>query len=223
MASSNQPDDRREIFDDWASGYDEDVGDIAKAGGFPFAGYEAVLATMAAEVGHAPGGRVLDLGTGTGELARRLLDAGHAVTAADSSPPMLEKAREKVPQATLVEADLLADVWPDAIDGPFDAITSAYVLHEFTLPHKIDILKRCADRLAPGGRIVIGDVAFPTRAALDAAHERWRDRWDDDEHYWAADEALDSAGSAGLAGTWREVSACAGVLVFKKPAQPPAQ
>jgi hypothetical protein len=48
----------------------------------------------------------------------------------------------------------------------------------------------------------------------EAAHQRWAKGWDDEEFYWAADEALEASGSAGLHGSYVPVSACGGVFVF---------
>ena len=136
------------------------------------------------------------------------------MTGTDFSARMIAEARARVPEAMLIEADLRATTWPPTLDGPFEAITSAYVLHEFALDTKVAILARARERLAPGGRIVIGDVAFATRADHDAARIRWSDRWDHDEHYWAADEALAAAAEAGLDGSWKAMSRCAGVFIF---------
>jgi SAM-dependent methyltransferase len=46
-----------------------------------------------------PGGRVLDLGAGTGEDALFLLERGYDVTITDGSPTMVERARDKLRQA----------------------------------------------------------------------------------------------------------------------------
>ena len=198
------------MFDRWAADYDRSVQEIAAAESYPFAGYDAVIDAVCAEC--SDGMRVLDLGVGTGALGVRL---GHCrVWGVDISPAMLDAARVKLPAATLVEADLLA-TWPDSLDGPFDRIISAYVLHEFDLEGKTTILRRARDRLAPGGRIVVGDVTFFDRSALEAARARWRDRWDESEHYWTADEAIAALAGIGIEGTWRKISSCAGVLSFK--------
>jgi SAM-dependent methyltransferase len=52
-------------------------------------------------------GTFVDLGCGTGILARRMLDAGFDVLGADISPSMLAIARAEAPGARLVEASLL--------------------------------------------------------------------------------------------------------------------
>jgi len=46
------------------------------------------------------GGRVLDVGCGSGLLAHRLLAEGYAVTGIDASPAMIELAREHAPGAS---------------------------------------------------------------------------------------------------------------------------
>ena len=211
---STQPDDRRELFENWAPNYDNSIDDIAQAENFPFAGYDQVMDGICQEMTAEPGMSVLDIGTGTGNLARRVLDLGCRVCGTDLSASMLEKAREKIPEATLLEADL-RESWPSSIDGPYDRIVSAFVLHEFDLKKKISILLEAAQRLSPGGKIVIGDVAFPTHDDFERAHQRWHDRWDETEHYWVAETALEAAQQSGLLGRWIEVSTCAGIFIFQ--------
>jgi len=204
-------DDRSQLFDDWAGHYERSV---QSTSGFPFDGYEQVLdeiVRLAAVQSHM---RVLDLGIGTGNLAKRFVSLGCTVWGTDFSPKMLAEARVKLPQVRLVEANLLGD-WPVSLDQRFDRIVSAYVFHEFDLSTKISLLQRLThSHLTDGGRIIIGDIAFPTVHAREEAHQRWLRIWDEGEHYWAADEATTACEKADLHLRYTQVSSCGGTFVI---------
>jgi putative AdoMet-dependent methyltransferase len=200
-------------LDDWAATYDRDV---RGRDDFPFLGYDVALNAVVLAVGPKPPCSVLDLGIGTGNLAKRFADLGCEVWGLDFSPRMLARAAGKVPGAHVAEADLLGD-WPAAFRRRFDVVVSAYVLHHFTLEAKIALLRRVGrDHCAPGGRMVIADLSFPAAAALARARERWRHRWDE-EHYWIAEEAVPACEDAGLGTRYEQVSEIAGVYVFTPP------
>lgn len=183
---TDQDDHRQALFDQWALTYDAAV---EAEDGFPFSGHNAVLAATVNLANPHPGDTVLDVGTGTGKLAQCFRDAGCTVTGIDHSPEMLRLAEMQVPNVEFLPVDLLGG-W-DAIAGRrFPIIASAYVFHEFDMDTKLTMIARFAnDHLAPGGQIVIADIGFTTTDDRDAAHDRWRSAWDDDEHYWAADES----------------------------------
>ena len=89
------------------------------------------------------------------------------------------------------------------------------MLHEFDLATKVRLLRRLTQHhLADGGSIVIGDIAFPTSHVRERAHRRWMDSWDEEEHYWAADEVVGACKDAGLQVSYKQVSSCGGVLVI---------
>jgi putative AdoMet-dependent methyltransferase len=200
---------RRQLFDHWAENYDATV--TRSGGEFPFDGYEQVLDTVVRLAGVEPQMRILELGIGTGNLAARLVRRGCTLWGIDFSPNMLAKAHAQVPQATLLQADLLGD-WPPALRQPFDRVVSAYLFHEFDLETKLGLLRRIASQhLSAGGRIVIADVAFPTVAARAAAQQE-AGGWDEDEYYWAADEAMAAMEQAGLQAAYEQVSSCGGVF-----------
>ncbi len=206
-----QADDRETLFDRWAESYDLSVAGNA---GFPHSGYSNVLDTIVRLAAVTRGTSVLDVGVGTGNLARRFADRHCDVWGVDFSKEMLTRARRKVPEATLVHADILG-TWPEALNRTFDVIVSAYVLHEFDLRTKITIIERLMNRcLSPDGKIVIGDAAFPTAVAREDAHTHTPEPWDEDEHYWAADELAAPCADAGLTMTFTLVSECGGVFVF---------
>lgn len=169
--------DRVPLFDDWAKIYD----DLVEASeGFPFTGYRDVLRRVVNLAQLGPGTRVLELVTGTGNLAERFIQAGAKVWGLDFSTAMLEEARTKVSSATLLQADLLGE-WP--LLPKFERVVSAYVLHEFDLAAKLNVLTRSAEQLGTGGSLIIADIAFPNIEFAAQAHEYWRNVWDEDEHY----------------------------------------
>lgn len=201
-------------FDDWADRYDESV---QSEDGFPFRGYHAATNRAVALAGAEPSSRILDLGTGTGNLARRFVDLGCRVWGIDFSQAMLQRARIKVPEARLAQADILGS-WPEEFRGRFDRIVSGYVFHHFDLEEKVDLLARLKrDHCEHGGRIVVADISFPTKDALSRARARYADSWDE-EHYWVAAEILPACERAGLAVQYEKVDELAAVYVVRTSA-----
>lgn len=102
-------DDCSHLFDRWAGAYDNAVHFET---GFQFSGYDRVLDEIMRLANTNPGMRVLDLGTGTGNLAARFAACGCTVVGLDPSPEMLAAARRKVPNARFVQTDLRRDLEP---------------------------------------------------------------------------------------------------------------
>jgi tRNA (cmo5U34)-methyltransferase len=107
--------------------------------------------------------RILELGTGTGETARRVLELhpGAAFVGIDESEEMLEEARRTLPTRTEFRGARLQDPLPD---GPFDLVFSALTVHHLDAGEKAHLFRRVAEVLRPGGRFVLGDVVVPERA-----------------------------------------------------------
>jgi cyclopropane fatty-acyl-phospholipid synthase-like methyltransferase len=183
-----------------------------------FEDYDQVLAAVVALARPAAGMRVLDLGTGTGNLATRFLEAGCEVWGVDFSSQMLAQARGKLPQLHAVEADLLANEWPEALARRYDRIVSAYALHDLDLSEKVRLLVRLAEHhLAKEGSMVFADVSYPDRAARAEAQARWGRLWGEKEHYWAADETIAACEDMGLRCAYTQVSSCGGVFLIHVP------
>lgn len=111
----------------------------------------------------APGALVLDLATGTGDLAFALLDLAPSarVVGADFAMPMLaEGARKRAAQGrdafSLVAADALQ--LPFA-EGTFDAVLSAFLMRNVTDLHRGFAEQRRV--LRPGGRVVCLEITMP--------------------------------------------------------------
>ncbi|MBA2384326.1 MAG: class I SAM-dependent methyltransferase [Actinobacteria bacterium] len=104
--------------------------------------------------------RILELGTGTGETARRVLTVhpGARLVGIDSSEPMLEVAGADL------DADLRVQRLEDPLpDGPFDLVVSALAVHHLEADDKRDLFRRVREALVPGGRFVLADVVVPER------------------------------------------------------------
>lgn len=199
-------------FDQWSESYDADVCGID---GFPFGGYETALRRVVDLAAADPFTSVLDLGTGTGNLAMHFVALGCSVWGMDFSDGMLALARTKLPDVPLAEADILGP-WPQEFCRRYDRIVSAYVFHHFDQKEKLDFLVRLIrDHCVRDGRILIADIAFPTVAALDQARARWADSWDE-EHYWVAEKDVPACRSVGLHVSYEPIGEFAGVFSVRQ-------
>jgi len=201
-------------FDEWAENYDQSIHADTS---FPFDGYEHVLQTIVELTQPQPKQAILDLGTGTANLAVLFDQLGCELWCSDFSPLMLEKARQKLPRAHFAFHDLRAE-WPSVpseFERRFDGIASAYVFHHFELEKKVSLCRELvSQRLVQGGRLVIGDLSFPSLAAKEIFSRNIPD-WEE-EFYWLADEAVVALRKAGLKVAYTQVSACAGVYQIQK-------
>jgi demethylmenaquinone methyltransferase/2-methoxy-6-polyprenyl-1,4-benzoquinol methylase len=132
-----------------------------------------------AQVG--PGDRVLDVATGTGdlalELARRVGPDGEVV-GSDFSERMLELARAKAADAAAGSAPLRFET-ANALalpyrDGEFAAVTVGFGARNFA---DLDQgLRELARVTRPGGRVVVLEITTPTRPPLSTFFRLWFDR-----------------------------------------------
>jgi L-threonylcarbamoyladenylate synthase len=109
--------------------------------------------------------RVLELGTGTGETARRLLEAHPEafLVGVDESAAMLGVAASVLPGDRV---DLrVGEIEAQLPDGPFDLVASALCVHHLSGPQKADLFARVFSVLRPGGRFVLADVVVPVDPA----------------------------------------------------------
>jgi demethylmenaquinone methyltransferase/2-methoxy-6-polyprenyl-1,4-benzoquinol methylase len=155
--------------------------------------YDAMNSAMTAGLHHrwraraadlarvGPGERVLDVATGTGdlalELARRVAPGGR-VTGCDFAEAMLARARAKAAHGGEGLAELSFEA-ADALalpygDGAFDAATVGFGARNFE-----DLaggLAEMARVVAPGGRIVVLEITTPRKPPLSIFYRLWFDR-----------------------------------------------
>lgn len=200
-------------FDLWADGYDQSVGLSDEENTYPFAGYKQVLGAIYREVMKRGGGDILDVGFGTGVLTARLYEQGCRIWGQDFSPRMVEITQQKLPQAQLYCGSFSDGLVPALKRQTYDAIIATYSLHHLTDEQKAVLVRELKAQLRPGGVLLIGDVAFEDRAALEACREEAGSEWDDDEIYFVADEWQQLMGERVL---FDKISHCAGVLTMER-------
>lgn len=142
--------------------------------------YDELIPEAARSLGFAsrPIRRIVDLGVGTGALARACLEVAPAarVWGIDADPAMMQVARARLggqlAKATLVEGSFL-----DAVLPACDAIVASYALHHIRARRaKQRFYRRCFDTIRAGGVLVSGDC-FP--ASTPQGFARDLDVWFD--------------------------------------------
>jgi len=117
-------------------------------------------------LGLGPGWRCLEVGGGTGSVARWLAetvgDTGHVLATDLSLDLMKAQGVEESATLELRIHDIVHDPMPE---GRFDLIHSRLVLEH--LPARVEVLAKLAGALAPGGWLVIEDMCLRGHHATD--------------------------------------------------------
>jgi len=144
--------------------------DEMRALGLPAADVEAAMLRL------LPGaqlGRVLDIGTGTGRMLELLAPRVSAGLGVDASRAMLALARARLAKPSLAHCAVRqADMYRLPLSGGYDVVVLQMVLHYAEDPDAA--LAEAARVLAPGGRLIVVDLARHHRADLA---ERLAHRW----------------------------------------------
>jgi len=199
-------------FDLWADGYDRAVGLSDEADSYPFAGYREVLSRICAAVLRKQRPSVLDVGFGTGVLTKRLYDQGCRIYGQDFSAKMLALAQEKMPDAELYREDFTKGLAQPLWRNTYDFVIATYSLHHLADKDKPEFLRAAQELLAEDGMVLIGDVAFRTRAELERCRQEAGDRWDADERYFVYDELAEELPKL----RFEKISRCAGLLSLSR-------
>ncbi|SFH51523.1 Ubiquinone/menaquinone biosynthesis C-methylase UbiE [Palleronia marisminoris] len=157
-------DEIRDYWSDRAEHFDSDPGHKITDG----AERSAWQALFRRHLGAAEGRRLLDLASGTGEIAVLCRQLGFEVTGLDWSEPMLARARSKAPDVAFLQADAERTMLPDA---SFDVVVTRHLV--WTLVDPAAAFAEWRRVLTPGGQLLLVDGDFVTRSWLARAVARF--------------------------------------------------
>lgn len=125
----------------------------------------------AAKAAHDVGGRILEIGVGTG-LSFDDYDATTQITGIDISEPMIARARERAASGRYPFVKELRVMDASALDYPdasFDCVVGQFVITLVDNPEQV--LSECARVLRPGGQIILVNHLYSEKG-IAAAVER---------------------------------------------------
>jgi trans-aconitate methyltransferase len=135
-------------------------------------------AIEALELAGLRGGRLADVGCGSGEITREMAERGYTVAASDVSPSMVDATR-RLCQGLPVTVEV-QDARELKLDGAFDIVHCSWVLHWLDdIDHALGAMARA---VAPGGALVLqwsrGQNGRDSVHIVDEVmnRPRWRDR-----------------------------------------------
>ncbi len=134
-----------------------------------------------------PPATVLDLGIGTGETSRRMLEAHPEarITGLDSSPDMVFRARELGIEVRLARME---DPLPD---GPWDLVMAVLSVHHLTAEGKRDLFRRVREQ---SRSLVLADVVQVDEQMTALDPDRDFPETAEDLAAWSGGEVVWSAG-----------------------------
>src|SRR6266567_3231055 len=127
------------------------------------------------EAGIGPGQRVLDLGSGVGDvamLAAGLVGPSGEVVGIERDPRSITRARTRAADARLRNVTFTqSDVAQFSSDRPFDAAVGRYILQ--FLPDPVGVLRSLSQRVRPGGVIAFQEGSWAPFVLLSAHLPLW--------------------------------------------------
>lgn len=146
------------LFDDYAEKYDEIVtiqdGDLKDI----YSNYNEILNETVRHISKFENAKVIDIGSGTGNLTAAADKAGYDVIGIEPNLKTRTKAIEKYPDLKFESGTFLS---LPIDDNSLDAIISTYAFHSLTDEEKIEAIEGFKNKLKDNGTIVIADVSFP--------------------------------------------------------------
>ena len=178
---------------DWLDSYDQRMRSVERLH------YDETLSEIVQKSMPRVADLVLDIGTGTGNLAVKFLEKGCQVIGLDPSAKMLRMAEKKAKKwgdqfdIRVCENPFLETPF---FDNTFDVVASTYSIHHITDDAKRLAIVEMKRVMKPDGRIVIGDVMFEDSADKARALLEYPDM--EDEYQPTLDTFLDMFSDEGF-------------------------
>jgi ubiquinone/menaquinone biosynthesis C-methylase UbiE len=123
----------------------------------------------------APGQRVLDIGSGVGDvamLAAKLVGASGEVVGIERDPRSIARARSRVGEAGMHNVTFTqSDASQVATDKPFDAAVGRFILQ--FIPDAVAVLRSLSKLVRPGGVLAFQEVSYAPFLLLSAHLPLW--------------------------------------------------
>lgn len=145
------------LFDGWADAYDATVDN--KDGEYQevFENYQDILKETVKQIDKPEGAKVLDIGSGTGNLSYIASLANYSVTGVDPNQKMRQLAGKKYPGLYFIDGSFLNIPAPDE---SLDAIISSYAFHHLSDDEKGEAIKKFSSKLKSQGKVIIADTMY---------------------------------------------------------------
>jgi putative AdoMet-dependent methyltransferase len=215
-----------EVFnhDDEAADYDQDVRNEVD----PIrTGYQEVLLWTIKEAQIDPTSRVLELGSGTGNLSQLITSCAELVSV-DVSEKMEAIAQPKLRhfiKRRFVKADIL-EVFAKRL-GLFDTVISTYAIHHLTDGEKQRLFALVFESLLPGRRAVFGDLMVQNADRKREKIQHYLLKGDrntalaiTEEFFWVIDLAVSQLQALGFQVQTTRFSDLSYGIVAQKPSSP---
>ncbi|GEN55415.1 MULTISPECIES: class I SAM-dependent DNA methyltransferase [Halobacillus] len=142
-----------DLFNQWASSYDDTVAGKDPEYREVFEGYDEMLGRLA-KLSVSP---VMEFGVGTANLTRKVIDQNKVVLGIEPSSEMRRIAKVKCPEAAIYDGNFLE--YPKLLT-PIRSIISSFAFHHLTSNEKVEAIQSFRDRLEDDGKVVFIDTIF---------------------------------------------------------------
>lgn len=205
-------------YDMIALDYDQLVEEDVKKDQFPYGGYlelQEIIINEIVDNKHLSQANILDIGIGTASLYEKIAPSKINVTGIDVSKKMLEIAKLKFSNATLIHHDIMEGIPEELHDNKYDYIVINYVLRHFDLDALVSLTNQLVEYLSPFGKIFVGDLMFLSSSDKEQFLSVHPEVLSYRYHFHAFEEIIEKAGEI-LALSFMEINQYTGILIIEK-------